>query len=226
MCGGLCVEDNSLNNSNLYFIMIEYIKGEISDLTPTYCVLETNGIGYMLNISLVTYQELQGESAARLYVYENIREDAHVLYGFLTKEERELFLLLISVSGVGAATARMILSSFTAMELQEVIATGNVNAIKSVKGIGLKSAQRIIVDLKDKVQQLGIRSEELGVTNPSAFGSSPNLGEQLRNGEEAVAALVALGFQKAASVKVVEKLLKEDASMSVAKIIKRALAMI
>ena len=216
MCGGLCVEDNSLNNSNLCFIMIEYIKGEISDLTPTYCVLETNGIGYMLNISLVTYQELQGESAARLYVYENIREDAHVLYGFLTKEERELFLLLISVSGVGAATARMILSSFTAMELQEVIATGNVNAIKSVKGIGLKSAQRIIVDLKDKVQTIG--SSDAPMLN-LATGTNENM-------EEAVAALVALGFQKAASVKVVEKLLKEDASMPVAKIIKRALAMI
>ena len=196
--------------------MIEYIKGEIADLTPTYCVLETNGIGYMLNISLVTYQELQGQSATRLYVYENIREDAHVLYGFLTKEERELFLLLISVSGVGAATARMILSSFTAMELQEVIATGNVNAIKSVKGIGLKSAQRIIVDLKDKVQTIG------GSDAPTlnlATGSNENM-------EEAVAALVALGFQRAASVKVVEKLLKEDAVMPVAKIIKRALAMI
>ena len=196
--------------------MIEYIKGEITDLTPTYCVLETNGIGYMLNISLVTYQELQGQSATRLYVYENIREDAHVLYGFLTKEERELFLLLISVSGVGAATARMILSSFTAMELQEVIATGNVNAIKSVKGIGLKSAQRIIVDLKDKVQIIG------GSDAPTlnlATGSNENM-------EEAVAALVALGFQRAASVKVVEKLLKEDAAMPVAKIIKRALAMI
>ena len=196
--------------------MIEYIKGEITDLTPTYCVLETNGVGYMLNISLVTYQELQGQSATRLYVYENIREDAHVLYGFLTKEERELFLLLISVSGVGAATARMILSSFTAMELQEVIATGNVNAIKSVKGIGLKSAQRIIVDLKDKVQTIG------GSDAPTlnlATGSNENM-------EEAVAALVALGFQRAASVKVVEKLLKEDAAMPVAKIIKRALAMI
>ena len=196
--------------------MIEYIKGEITDLTPTYCVLETNGIGYMLNISLVTYQELQGQSATRLYVYENIREDAHVLYGFLAKDERELFLLLISVSGVGAATARMILSSFTAMELQGVIATGNVNAIKSVKGIGLKSAQRIIVDLKDKVQTIG------GSDAPTlnlATGSNENM-------EEAVAALVALGFQRAASVKVVEKLLKEDAAMPVAKIIKRALAMI
>ena len=197
--------------------MIEYIKGEIADLTPTYCVLETNGVGYMLNVSLVTYQELQGQSAARLYVYENIREDAHVLYGFLTKAERELFLLLISVSGVGAATARMILSSFTVAELQEVIATGNVNAIKSVKGIGLKSAQRIIVDLKDKIQ-LGIRNEELGMGNVSSMVNSENM-------EEAVAALVALGFQKAASVKVVEKLMKEDATMAVGKIVKRALSM-
>ena len=196
--------------------MIEYIKGEISDLTPTYCVLETNGIGYMLNISLVTYQELQGQSAVRLYVYENIREDAHVLYGFLTKAERELFLLLISVSGVGAATARMILSSFTVAELQEVIATGNVNAIKSVKGIGLKSAQRIIVDLKDKIGTMH---------NAQCTMHNVGVGSNNENMEEAVAALVALGFQKATSVKVVEKLMKEDATMAVGKIVKRALSM-
>jgi Holliday junction DNA helicase RuvA len=196
--------------------MIEYIKGEIMDLTPTYCVLETNGIGFMLNVSLVTYQELQGKGVVRLYVYENIREDAHVLYGFLTKEERELFLLLISVSGVGASTARMILSSFTVVELQEIIAAGNVNAIKTVKGIGLKSAQRIIVDLKDKVGVIG--NVQDGMLNFGGMGNRENM-------EEAVAALVALGFQKAASVKVVEKLLKEDASMAVAKLIKRALAM-
>ena len=196
--------------------MIEYIKGEITDLTPTYCVLETNGIGYMLNVSLVTYQELQGQSVARLYVYENIREDAHVLYGFLTKAERELFLLLISVSGVGAATARMILSSFTVAELQEVIATGNVNAIKSVKGIGLKSAQRIIVDLKDKIGTMH---------NAQCTMHNVVVGANNENMEEAVAALVALGFQKAASVKVVEKLMKEDASMAVGKIVKRALSM-
>ena len=196
--------------------MIEYIKGEISDLTPTYCVLETNGIGYMLNISLVTYQELQGQSAVRLYVYENIREDAHVLYGFLTKAERELFLLLISVSGVGAATARMILSRFTVAELQEVIATGHVNAIKSVKGIGLKSAQRIIVDLKDKIGTMH---------NAQCTMHNVGVGSNNENMEEAVAALVALGFQKAASVKVVEKLMKEDATMAVGKIVKRALSM-
>ena len=196
--------------------MIEYIKGEITDLTPTFCVLEINGIGFMLNVSLVTYQELQGQTTARLYVYENIREDAHVLYGFLTKAERELFLLLISVSGVGAATARMILSSFTVEELQEVIATGNVNAIKSVKGIGLKSAQRIIVDLKDKIGTM--QNTQCAMHNVVVGANNENM-------EEAVAALVALGFQKAASVKVVEKLMKEDATMAVGKIVKRALSM-
>jgi Holliday junction DNA helicase RuvA len=151
-----------------------------------------------------------------LYVYENIREDAHVLYGFLTKAERELFLLLISVSGVGSATARMILSSFTVEELQEIIATGNVNAIKSVKGIGLKSAQRIIVDLKDKIGTMH---------NAQCTMHNVVVGANNENMEEAVAALVALGFQKAASVKVVEKLMKEDASMAVGKIVKRALSM-
>ena len=196
--------------------MIEYIKGEITDLTPTYCVLETNGIGYLLNVSLVTYQELQGLTVARLYVYENIREDAHVLYGFLTKAERELFLLLISVSGVGAATARMILSSFTVAELQEIIAIGNVNAIKSVKGIGLKSAQRIIVDLKDKIGTM---------QNAQCTMHNVVVGTNNENMEEAVAALIALGFQKVASVKVVEKLMKEDATMAVGKIVKRALSM-
>lgn len=196
--------------------MIEYIKGEITDLTPTYCVLETNGIGYLLNVSLVTYQELQGLAVARLYVYENIREDAHVLYGFLTKAERELFLLLISVSGVGAATARMILSSFTVAELQEIIAIGNVNAIKSVKGIGLKSAQRIIVDLKDKIGTM---------QNAQCTMHNVVVGTNNENMEEAVAALIALGFQKVASVKVVEKLMKEDATMAVGKIVKRALSM-
>ena len=196
--------------------MIEYIKGEITDLTPTYCVLETNGIGFQLNVSLVTYQELQNQTVARLYVYENIREDAHVLYGFWTKAERELFLLLISVSGVGASTARMILSSFTVAELQEIIATGNVNAIKSVKGIGLKSAQRIIVDLKDKIGTMH---------NAQCTMHNVVVGTNNENMEEAVAALVALGFQKAASVKVVEKLMKEDATMAVGKIVKKALSM-
>ncbi len=195
--------------------MIEYIKGEITDLTPTYCVLETAGIGYMLNISLTCYAELQNMQSARLYVVESIREDAHQLYGFINNDERQLFLLLLSVSGVGAATARMILSSFTADELTNAIASGDVNAIKAVKGIGLKSAQRIIVDLKDKVGKIA------GGTADLPLATSKN-----ENAQEAVAALVMLGFQQGASQKAVDKLLKEDPTLETAKIIKRALAMI
>lgn len=196
--------------------MIDYIKGEITNLTPTYCVLETYGVGYMLNISLVTFSELQNLSSARLFVYENIREDAHTLYGFFEEEERNIFLLLISVSGIGANTARMIQSSFSPAELKEAISTGNVNAIKSVKGIGLKSAQRIIVDLKDKV-------------NKSNEGGDLPLIEVAANNEkihEAVAALVMLGFQQQASQKTVDKIVKEEPQLEVAKIIKKALSMI
>lgn len=196
--------------------MIDYIKGEITNLTPTYCVLETCGVGYMLNISLVTFSELQNLSNARLFVYENIREDAHTLYGFFEEEERNIFLLLISVSGIGANTARMIQSSFSPAELKEAISTGNVNAIKSVKGIGLKSAQRIIVDLKDKV-------------NKSNEGGDLPLIEVAANNEkihEAVAALVMLGFQQQASQKTVDKIVKEEPQLEVAKIIKKALSMI
>ena len=196
--------------------MIDYIKGEITNLTPTYCVLETWGVGYLLNISLVTFSELQNLSSARLFVYENIREDAHTLYGFFEEEERNIFLLLISVSGIGANTARMIQSSFSPAELKEAISTGNVNAIKSVKGIGLKSAQRIIVDLKDKV-------------NKSNEGGDLPLIEVAANNEkihEAVAALVMLGFQQQASQKTVDKIVKEEPQLEVAKIIKKALSMI
>ena len=196
--------------------MIDYIKGEITNLTPTYCVLETCGVGYMLNISLVTFSELQNLSSARLFVYENIREDAHTLYGFFEEEERNIFLLLISVSGIGANTARMIQSSFSPAELKEAISTGNVNAIKSVKGIGLKSAQRIIVDLKDKV-------------NKSNEGGDLPLIEVAANNEkihEAVAALVMLGFQQQASQKTVDKIVHEEPQLEVAKIIKKALSMI
>lgn len=196
--------------------MIDYIKGEITNLTPTYCVLETCGVGYMLNISLVTFSELQNLSSVRLFVYENIREDAHTLYGFFEEEERNIFLLLISVSGIGANTARMIQSSFSPAELKEAISTGNVNAIKSVKGIGLKSAQRIIVDLKDKV-------------NKSNEGGDLPLIEVAANNEkihEAVAALVMLGFQQQASQKTVDKIVKEEPQLEVAKIIKKALSMI
>ena len=131
--------------------MIEYVKGDLAEITPAYAVVDCNGVGYFLNISLNTFAKLQNEKQAKLFVHESIREDAYVLFGFAEKQERELFALLISVSGVGPNTARMILSSFSVADLQSVIATGNVNLLKAVKGIGAKTAQRIIVDLKDNV---------------------------------------------------------------------------
>jgi Holliday junction DNA helicase RuvA len=195
--------------------MIEYIKGEIVDLSPTYAVVEAGGIGYMVNISLITYSEMMNQKSMRLYIYESIREDAHTLFGFLSKDERELFLLLISVSGVGASTARMILSSYSASELQDIIASGNVNALKNVKGIGLKSAQRIIVDLKDKVGKVVASGENIQI-----------LSTNNEKREEAVAALVMLGFQQAHSAKAVEKLLRDEPDLVVAKLIKKALQML
>jgi|SRR5574344_136417 holliday junction DNA helicase RuvA len=193
--------------------MIEYIKGELVDLTPTCAIVETNGIGYSINISLVTYSELSGHKQCKLYVYEVIREDAYVLYGFTTQSERTLFLLLISVSGVGANTARMIMSSLSASELQEAIATENSALLKNVKGIGLKTAQRIIVDLRDKVTKTS-----LATNMPSAAGRGVV--------SEAVAALVMLGFQQSASQKVVEKLANDNSGLSLEQLIKKALQML
>ncbi len=193
--------------------MIEYIKGELVELTPTSAIVETNGIGYSINISLVTYSELSGHKQCKLYVYEAIREDAYVLYGFTTQSERTLFLQLISVSGVGANTARMIMSSLSASELQEAIATENSALLKNVKGIGLKTAQRIIVDLRDKVTKTS-----LATNMPSAAGRGVV--------SEAVAALVMLGFQQSASQKVVEKLANDNSGLSLEQLIKKALQML
>lgn len=193
--------------------MIEYIKGDLVELTPTHAVLDVQGVGYLMHISLVSYGALTDKKSCLLWVYEAIREDAHVLYGFVEKAERALFLLLISVSGVGANTARMILSSLTAEELQIAISSGNVGVLKNVKGIGLKTAQRIMVDLKDKVDKVESSGELADV----------NVGSETK--QEAVSALVMLGFQQSASLKVVEKLLKEDSSMALEKVIKRALQM-
>ena len=193
--------------------MIEYIKGEITEVTPTYAVVENNGIGYFVNISLYTYTELQNSRSSMLYIYESIREDAHVLYGFIDKHERELFLLLISVSGVGPNSARMIQSSLSPSELENSIATSNVNSLKSVKGIGAKTAQRIIVDLKDKIKA---PSDSLSIQIPA-------------NNEifdEALAALVMLGFSQQASQKVLKKLLSTSQSLNVEDVIKKALKMI
>ena len=192
--------------------MFEYISGKISEITPTYAVLECNQIGYLIHISLNTYATLENKDSAKLYVYEAIREDAFTLYGFAERDERQLFLLLISVSGIGANTARMILSSFTVSELKTVIASDDVNQLKGVKGIGLKTAQRIIIDLKDK-----IKVSEADLTAKGAVGRSR------ANKEEAVAALVMLGFAQPASVKVIDKILDESPTLPLEKIIKEAL---
>ena len=193
--------------------MIEYIKGIATELGPAYVVLEANGIGYMLNISLTTYSELQkthGEK--KLYVYESIREDAHLLFGFFTKRERDLFLLLISVSGVGPNTARMILSSLSPSDLEQSIATGNVSVLKAVKGIGAKTAQRIIVDLKDKINVIGSPLVEQGTLKSEDY-------------DEALAALVMLGFSKQPVQKVLNKLFMEEPNITAEQAIKRALKM-
>lgn len=193
--------------------MIEYIKGDLVELTPTSAVVETNGIGYFINISLVTYSELNGHKQCKLYVYEAIREDAYVLYGFTTEEERALFLQLISVSGVGVSTARMIMSSLSAAELQEAIATENSAMLKNVKGIGLKTAQRIIVDLRDKVGKTALTSNIASVSSRGVVS-------------EAVSALVMLGFQQSAAQKVVDKLATQNPGLSLEQLVKKALQML
>ena len=189
-------------------------------------MVETHGVGYGLNISLNTFSAIQGKKEARLWVYEAIREDAYVLFGFATKQERDMFLLLITVSGVGANTARMILSEMTVAEICNVISTGNERVLKSVKGIGLRTAQRIIVDLKDKIISSGI-AQEL----PSNAGSDSNAGSEaaLINSsvkDEAVGALTMLGFSPAPSAKVVIAILKEQPNLPVEQVVKLALKQI
>lgn len=197
--------------------MIEYIRGTLEELTPTMAVIDCQGVGYGLNISLGTFSTIQGKQEVKLFVYEVIREDAYQLWGFATRSERELFLQLTSVSGIGAAMARMILSAFSPSELVEVISSGNDRALKSVKGIGPKAAQRVIVDLHDKILGLDITP-----TSTSAPAAALNQETQ----QEAVAALTMLGFSPAPSAKVVTKLLSEDPDMAVEQIIKQALKML
>ena len=196
--------------------MIEYIKGEIVELTPARMILECGGIGYELNISLTTYSAFNGKQTGTLFVYEVIREDAHLLFGFAERMERELFLLLTSVSGVGPNTARMILSSLPPKELVETIASKNEAVLTAVKGIGSKTAQRILVDLKNKVKSVE------GLT-PVDVVAAPSNGAVA---EEAVAALVMLGFQKAASQKAVTSILKGSPAMAVEQVVKTALRML
>ena len=196
--------------------MFEYLKGDIVEITPTYVVLETQGVGYMVNISLQTYSAIQDKSVTKLYLYESIREDAFVLYGFATAAERRMFLLLISVSGVGAGTARMILSSLSAAELCQAIRTENVHVSKSVKGIGLKTAQRILVDLKDKINEF-----EAGPVTAMVDATA-----NTQIASEAVAALSMLGFVAAQSQKVVKKILSDEPALSVEQVIKKALKLL
>lgn len=196
--------------------MIEYIKGKLDEATPTLAVVDCNGVGYGINISLNTYSAIQGKKDIKLYIYEAIREDAYVLYGFATKEERELFLLLISVSGIGGNTARMILSALSPSELCNVISSGNEKLLKTVKGIGLRTAQRIIVDLKDKIATVNMPVAGGMGTNAIAAANSEIY-------EEAVAALTMLGFAAAPSQKVTNAILQEEPDAPVERVIKLAL---
>ena len=202
--------------------MIEYIKGELTELTPTLAVVEAAGVGYALNISLNTYTGIQGKKEAKLYVHEVLiaggRDDSFTLYGFATRQERELYRMLISVSGVGANTARMMLSSMSPAELCDAIAHGNEKLIKSVKGIGLKTAQRVIVDLKDKIVSSGIASE-LHVS--TGREESPAINNAVK--DEAVSAMTMLGFSPAPAAKVVTAILTEQPDMAVELVIKEAL---
>ena len=193
--------------------MYDYLRGEIAEIAPTYAVIDCGGVGYYVNISLNTYTAIQNVREAKLFVYEAIREDAYTLFGFRDKQEREMFELLISVSGVGPNTARMILSSLTVDDLMSVIASGNSGMLKSVKGIGAKTAQRIIVDLKDKVTGVGGAAAVAEQGNGEAY-------------DEAVAALIMLGFTRAAVQKTVGKLLREQPTLKVEEIIKMALKLL
>lgn len=192
--------------------MIEYIKGSLTELNPTYAVIDINGLGYLLNISLASFSALEGQSECKLLVHEIIREDTHQLFGFATEDERELFRLLIGVSGIGANTARMILSALSPADLRGIITSGDYKPLKNVKGIGTKTAQRVIVDLRDKIKP----SDDTFTFQPA--GNNDDY-------DEALAALMMLGFQRQQTVKVLAKIFDSDPSVKVEDAIKRALAM-
>lgn len=196
--------------------MIEYLKGEVTELDPTKAIIECAGVGYECNISVYTYDKLRVGQIFKLYIAESIREDAHLLYGFISKQERAIYQLLVSVSGVGPNTARCIQSSLSPDELVAAIASGNDRQLKNVKGIGGKTAQRIIVDLKDKIGNLGIVAASAGSINAIANNA---------NGDEAIQALVALGYPQSNASKAITQLLAKDPSMSVQALIKAGLHM-
>lgn len=203
--------------------MIDYIKGDLAELTPAQAVVEAYGVGYALNISLNTYEAIQGKENVKLFVHEALvtggRDDSYTFYGFASKQERDLYRLLITVSGVGANTARMILSSASPSELCNAISTSNERVLKSVKGIGLKTAQRIIVDLKDKILSLGIAQEV-------AAGTATDSTIPVDVRDEAVAALTMLGFSPAPTANVVTAILTDDATLPVEQVVKLALKQI
>ena len=206
--------------------MIDYIKGQLTELNPTYAVIEAAGVGYEINISLPTFSALTGKegSEAKLYIEEIIREDTHDVYGFMSKGERELFVMLMTVSGVGGNTARMIMSAYTAGEIRQIIATGNARALGQIKGMGPKTAQRIIVDLKDKVLKIDLSDGKSPVDNVPSDVLFPEPENPIKS--EAVSALVMLGFASQASGKAVDKILKEKPDSTVEAVIRKALTML
>ena len=199
--------------------MIEYLKGRLAELTPALAVVDCNGVGYGVNITLNTFSALQGQEQVLLWITESIREDAYQLWGFSARVERELFLLLTSVSGIGAAMARMVLSAMNPSELCAVIGDGNDKMLRQVKGIGPKAAQRIIVDLRDKIASLGIEA-----SGSAASGSSPDFDKEVM--DEAIQALTMLGFSPAPAGKVVRQILSEEPGAPVERVIKLALKML
>lgn len=194
--------------------MYEYITGTIAEATPTYAVIEAGGVGYMIHISLKSYSDIEHAKEAKLYVHFVVREDQQTLFGFTTKLERELFRQLISVSGVGGNTARMILSTYSSRELQNIIATENAVLLKNVKGLGLKTAQKIIVELSGKMLELG--ASDMMISAPTTSAHSQTF-------DEALAALSMLGFQKGASEKALNAIFKENPQISVEEAIRSAL---
>ena len=199
--------------------MIDYIKGELTELTPALATIEAAGVGYGLNISLNTFSAIQSKKEVKLYVHEAIREDAYVLFGFVNKKEREMFELLITVNGVGANTARMMLSGMSVSELCNAISTGNARLIQGIKGIGKMTAQRIIVDLRDKIVALGIADEI-----PAGGQMMAPVNNQVK--DEAVSALTMLGFAPAPTQKVVLQILQEQPDLPVEQVVKLALKQI